>query len=90
MKRLLQLALVCGFLVEGTGCTIHYLSNVTDSPTGNLTMVETNDVLFPIGFGKHRYWECTETDGKLVCKRTCDTKNESGEKITCPIAAMGM
>jgi hypothetical protein len=91
VKRLVQVALVAGLVLQGTGCTIHYLADVTDSPTGNMTMVQTNDVLWPfVQFAKHRYWECTEEDGSLVCKRTCDTKNEAGEKILCPFSATGM
>lgn len=81
-----RFAVLGALLASGTGCTIHYLVDVTDNAAGTMTMVETNDVLFPLGFGKHRYWECTEKEGKLVCKRTCDTKDESGEKITCPIS----
>lgn len=73
-----------------TGCAGRRILTVEDGPgdAGSRTTVLSTVESFSIpviGFNQARvvYWECGEKGGQLVCRQTCDVKDDEGEKIMC-------
>lgn len=72
-----------------SGCAGRKLISVEDGPGGVgrttvLATIETKSVPI-IGFNSAKlvYWECGESGGGLVCRQTCDVKDDEGDKLMC-------
>jgi hypothetical protein len=81
--------LLSAIALSSQACLYRSIVHVQDgSPeSGQLTtLLRSKDTKF---FGlwavqKDVYWECTEVDGKLVCKKACDIKDDKGYMLACP------
>jgi len=69
------------------GCQGRQLIHVEDGPSGGnrTTVVETLDTAYYVVFGTAKlvYWECGQEGDGLTCKKTCDVKDDQGDKVLC-------
>lgn len=83
MKSILSKTLLLGTIVLSmNGCLVsRTVSGVSDHADKPYTMVETNDVYFPMRWKvHHRFWQCKDAGDTLECKPVCDFENDE----TCP------
>ena len=82
--------ILLGLVLLTSGCTTRYIYGVQGTPISTdagrpstiVQVAETTWYAF-IPVMKDVYYECRNDGGKLDCVRTCDVKNEEGEKVKC-------
>lgn len=72
-----------------TGCAGRTILSVEDGPgstsarTTVLSTVESFSIPGIYTSAKMVFWECGESGGGLVCRKTCDVKDDEGDKLLC-------
>lgn len=84
---------IAGLALGLQGCMWRSIVNVQDGPAGAdmTTLVRTKDTKFfgVMAVEKDVFWECADVDGKLVCKKACDVKDDKGQTLACPRRVLG-
>lgn len=75
-------------ILLASGCSGRMISSVENgygpaaSRTVILSTLETKNFVV-YGEAKHVWWECAEKGGGLVCRRTCDIRDDEGDVLAC-------
>jgi len=72
------------------GCAGRAILHVEDGPgvdAARTTIVTTSETKFYgiFAINKIGFWECADRDGSLHCNKSCDIKDDTGERLACPI-----
>ena len=88
------IALAVALLFTLSGCAGRMIVAVEDGPgidATRTTLLRTNETksygIFAIN--KVVFWECADRDGSLHCQKSCDIKDDEGQRLACPIIMPG-
>ena len=84
--KLTAVSVVLGVALFSTACSSRYILDVVDDGQGRASVVKTFDTknYLLVKVEKEVFWDCTETNDKMKCTKSCDREDERGEKIMCP------
>ncbi len=76
-----------GLVAFSTGCVSRQITRFEDNQKSPVTALEVSKVENYVFFAKatHQFYLCQDTGDKLICKLSCDGKND----VVCPAASAG-
>ena len=86
MNRLATALFSLILAASATGCVTRTITRFEDNQKAPVTALELNKVTRYWIFGSkmvHQFYMCQDTGNQLVCKLSCDGKND----VVCPAAA---